>query len=81
MESLVKKRVEINDMQFGFIPGRSATDAIFILRQVHGLSDRIFLVRMIIDKAVFAFLSVYAPQINLKAAEKTGFMMHYRLLL
>ena len=34
VESLIRKRVEINDMQFGFMPGRGTTDAIFILRQL-----------------------------------------------
>ena len=34
VESLIRKRVEIDDMQFGFMPGRGTTDAIFILRQL-----------------------------------------------
>ena len=34
VESLIRKRVEINDMQFGFMPGRGTIDAIFILRQL-----------------------------------------------
>ena len=34
VESLIRKRVEISDMQFGFMPGRGTTDAIFILRQL-----------------------------------------------
>ena len=27
LESLVRSQVDISDMQFGFMPGRSATDA------------------------------------------------------
>ena len=34
MESLIRKRVEINNMHFGFMPGRGTTDAILILRQL-----------------------------------------------
>ena len=40
---------------------------------VDRVSDRILLVRMNIDKVVFAFVCVYAPQINLKAVEKDRF--------
>ena len=34
VESLIRKRVEINDMQFRFMPGRGTIDAIFILHQL-----------------------------------------------
>ena len=34
IEKKVRSRVVINDMQFGFRPGRGTTDAIFIVRQV-----------------------------------------------
>ena len=38
LERVLKKRircqVSINNMQFGFMPGKGTTDAIFIMRQV-----------------------------------------------
>ena len=34
LEGLIRKQVNIDDMQFGFMPGRDTTDAIFISRQV-----------------------------------------------
>ena len=34
IEKKVRSKVVINDMQFGFRPGRGTTDAIFIVRQV-----------------------------------------------
>ena len=34
VERLIRDRIEIDSMQFGFMPGRSTTDAIFILRQL-----------------------------------------------
>ena len=30
----IRVRISIDDMQFGFMPGRGSTDAIFILRQL-----------------------------------------------
>ena len=34
VESFIRERVNIDDMQFGFMPGRGTSDAIFILRQL-----------------------------------------------
>ena len=34
LEARLRKTVKIDDMQFGFSPGKGTTDAIFIVRQV-----------------------------------------------
>ena len=34
LESLIHSQVDINNMQFGFVPGNSTTDAIYILQQM-----------------------------------------------
>ena len=34
LDSYIRKMVNIDDMQFGFVPGRGTTDAIFIVRQL-----------------------------------------------
>ena len=34
LDSSIRKMVNIDDMQFGFVPGRGTTDAIFIFRQL-----------------------------------------------
>ena len=34
IEARLRKTVKIDDMQFGFSPGKGTTDAIFIVRQV-----------------------------------------------
>lgn len=35
LETIICTQVDIDSMQFGFMPGRGTTDAIFILRQIH----------------------------------------------
>ena len=34
VDSLTRQLVSINDSQFGFVPGRGTTDAIFVVRQL-----------------------------------------------
>ena len=34
LNTIIREQVSINNMQFGFMPGRSTTDTIFILRQL-----------------------------------------------
>ena len=34
IEKIIRERISIDDMQFGFMPGCGTTDAIFILRQL-----------------------------------------------
>ena len=34
LEKRIRCQVSIDNMQFGFMPGKGATDAIFIMRQV-----------------------------------------------
>ena len=34
VEGLVREKVNIDDMQFGFIPGHGTTDAIYLMRQL-----------------------------------------------
>ena len=34
LDSFIREMVDIDDMQFGFVPGRGTTDAIFIIRQL-----------------------------------------------
>ena len=35
LEPIIREQININDMQFGFMPGKGTMDAIFILRQLH----------------------------------------------
>ena len=34
MDSLIRQLVSVDDSQFGFVPGRGTTDAIFVVRQL-----------------------------------------------
>ena len=55
LESLVREQISIDSMQFGFMPGRGTTDAIFILRQLQekslGKKKDIFLAFVDLEKA------------------------------
>ena len=45
IESFIRKQLDINEMQFGFIPECEITNAIFILKQLQGkyLANKQFL--------------------------------------
>ena len=34
MDGLIRQLVSIDDSQFGFVPGRGTTDAVFVVRQL-----------------------------------------------
>ena len=36
VDGLIRQVVSIDDFQFGFVPGRGTTDAIFVVRQLQG---------------------------------------------
>ena len=37
VDGLIRQLVSIDDSQFGFVPGRGTTDAIFVVRQLQGV--------------------------------------------
>ena len=52
-EGFIRNVVKIDDMQFGFMPGRGTTDAIFIVRQVEEAyitKNRIYYLLLLIRK-------------------------------
>ena len=55
VENLIRDTVSIDDMQFGFMPGRGTTDAIFILRQLQekklAKNKKLFLAFVDLEKA------------------------------
>ena len=55
VEKLIRSKININAMQFGFMPGRSTTDAIFILRQLQ-------------EKALNADTTLYFAFVDLEKA-------------
>ena len=60
LEGLIRKQVSIDDMQYGFMPGRGTTDAIFIARQV----QEKFIAK---NKTLyFAFIDELAPKVKIK---------------
>ena len=54
-EGIIREKVVINEMQFGFMPGRGTTDAIFIVRQLQekylGKRNTLFFVFVDLEKA------------------------------
>ena len=54
-ENLLQQQVRIDDMQFGFMPGRSTTDAIFIVRQLQekfcGVNNTLYMDFVDLEKA------------------------------
>ena len=55
VEKLIRSKININAMQFVFMPRRSTTDAIFILRQLQ-------------EKALIADITLYFAFVDLKKA-------------
>ena len=55
MDSLIRQLVSIDDSQFGFIPGRSTTDAIFVVRQLQekylAANKRLYMAFVDLEKA------------------------------
>ena len=55
MNGLVRQLVSINDSQFGFIPGRGTTDAIFVVRQLQekylAANKRLYMAFVDLEKA------------------------------
>ena len=55
IDKLLRERIDIDEMQFGFIPGRGTTDAIFLLRQLQekylGKRKNLYLAFVELEKA------------------------------
>ena len=55
MISYFRERIDIDEMQFGFVPGRGTTDAIFLLRQLQekylGKRKNLYLAFVDLEKA------------------------------
>ena len=55
MDSLIRHLVSIDDSQFGFVPGRGTTDAIFVVRQLQekylAANKRLYMVFVDFEKA------------------------------
>ena len=54
-DKLLRERIYIDEMQFGFVPGRGTTDAIFLLRQLQekylGKRKNLYLAFVDLEKA------------------------------
>ena len=55
IDKLLRERIDIDEMQFGFVPGRGTTDAIFLLRQLQekylGKRKNLYLAFVDLEKA------------------------------
>ena len=56
VDSLIRQVVSINDSQFGFVPGRGTTDAIFVVRQLQekylDANKRLYMAFVHLEKAM-----------------------------
>ena len=59
VDGLIRQVVSIDDSQFGFVPGRGTTDAIFVVRQLQekylAVNKRLFMAFMDLEKAFDRF--------------------------
>ena len=55
VNGLIRQLVSINDSQFGFVPGRGTTDAIFVVRQLQekclAANKRLYMAYVDLEKA------------------------------
>ena len=55
MDGLIRQVVSIDDSQFGFVPGRGTTDAIFVVRQLQekylAANNRLYMAYVDLEKA------------------------------
>ena len=55
VDGLIRQLVSIDDSQFGFVPGRSTTDAIFVVRQLQEMylaaNKRLYMAFVDLEKA------------------------------
>ena len=55
VDSLIRQMVSIDDSQFGFVPGRGTTDAIFVVRQLQekylAANKRLYMAFVDLEKA------------------------------
>ena len=54
MDCLIRQLVSIDDSQFGFVPGRGTTDAVFVVRQLReylAANKRLYMAFVDLEKA------------------------------